>query len=109
MNPPLPLPGVEKMAQFSDESLFYIFYSMPRDVLQVAAAHELYAREWRLHKALKLWFCRLPGAEPSITTNTYEKGTYLYFDVQAWRKVQKSDFMLEYDQLEDRPPHLPPT
>jgi len=30
------------MSLFSDETLFYIFYSMPGDALQIAAAHELY-------------------------------------------------------------------
>ena len=31
-----------KMTKFSDETLFYIFYAMPQDVLQDAAAYELY-------------------------------------------------------------------
>jgi hypothetical protein len=31
-----------KMSKFSDETLFYIFYAMPQDVLQDAAAYELY-------------------------------------------------------------------
>jgi CCR4-NOT transcription complex subunit 2 len=31
-----------KMPKFSDETLFYIFYAMPQDVLQDAAAYELY-------------------------------------------------------------------
>jgi CCR4-NOT transcription complex subunit 2 len=41
IQPPLP-PPVDKMSLFSDETLFYIFYSMPQDALQVAAANELY-------------------------------------------------------------------
>ena len=32
------------------ETLFYIFYSMPRDAMQAAAAVELYNRKWRYHK-----------------------------------------------------------
>eukprot|EP00755_Sulcionema_specki_P025138 Sspe_Gene.82641::Locus_54167_Transcript_1_1_Confidence_1.000_Length_598::g.82641::m.82641/K12605/CNOT2, NOT2; CCR4-NOT transcription complex subunit 2 len=40
--------------RFNIETLFYIFYSMPRDVLQLAAAHELYNRDWRFHKEKKL-------------------------------------------------------
>lgn len=31
------------MHLFSDETLFYIFYAMPRDSLQLAAASELYS------------------------------------------------------------------
>jgi len=30
-----------KMSKFSEETLFYIFYAMPQDVLQDAAAYEL--------------------------------------------------------------------
>ena len=39
---------------------------------------------------------------PSEQTNTYERGTYYFFDVNTWRKVSK-DFHLDYDKLEDRP------
>lgn len=34
-------PGTTKTAQFSDETLFYMFYSAPRDALQEIAAQEL--------------------------------------------------------------------
>ena len=36
-----------KMTKFSDETLFYIFYAMPQDVLQDAAAYELYTHQLR--------------------------------------------------------------
>jgi CCR4-NOT transcription complex subunit 2 len=52
--------------KFQLETLFYIFYNMPRDTLQAYAATELYNREWRYHKDLKLWFTRSssqPGAD----------------------------------------------
>jgi len=31
------------MSKFAEETLFYIFYAMPQDVLQDAAAYELYS------------------------------------------------------------------
>ena len=34
-------PPQQKMGSFSDGTLFYIFYTMPRDLLQEAAAQEL--------------------------------------------------------------------
>lgn len=46
IQPPLP-PPVDKMSLFSDETLFYIFYTMPQDALQAAAANELYATFYR--------------------------------------------------------------
>ena len=36
------VPGPNKAASFSDETLFFMFYSSPRDVLQEIAAQELY-------------------------------------------------------------------
>ena len=38
-----PPPGSSKAAAFSDETLFFMFYSSPRDALQEIAAQELYA------------------------------------------------------------------
>jgi len=106
MQNPLQLP-ITKMGLFSDDTLFYIFYSMPKDVLQVAASAELFKREWRYHKELKLWFTRVTGVEPSAKTNTFERGSYIYFDVGLWEKVRKDNFVLAYDQLETSPPILP--
>jgi CCR4-NOT transcription complex subunit 2 len=36
-----PAPGPAKVAAFSDETLFFMFYSSPRDALQEVAAQEL--------------------------------------------------------------------
>ena len=44
------------LSKFQLETLFYIFYSMPKDVMQAYAAQELYNREWRFHKTAQLWF-----------------------------------------------------
>ena len=37
-----PPPGPTKAAMFSDETLFFMFYSSPRDAMQEVAAQELY-------------------------------------------------------------------
>jgi len=37
-----PPPGPNKAAAFSDETLFFMFYSSPRDALQEIAAQELF-------------------------------------------------------------------
>jgi len=77
-----------KIGQFSDETLFFIFYTQPRDVIQEAAASELYKHNWRFHKELKLWLTKESGSEPSQKTSTYERGTYVFFDPQTWEKVK---------------------
>ncbi|GAX10842.1 CCR4-NOT transcription complex subunit 2 [Fistulifera solaris] len=61
------------LSKFQLETLFYIFYSLPKDVLQAYAAQELYTREWRYHGELKLWFKR-------------DNGSYLYFDINSWER-----------------------
>ncbi|EIW72770.1 hypothetical protein TREMEDRAFT_36926 [Tremella mesenterica DSM 1558] len=46
-----------KLGEVADETLFYIFYSQPQDVVQLQVAFELYHnRGWRYHMELRLWF-----------------------------------------------------
>jgi len=61
------------MAKFKPRTLFYIFYCMPRDAMQVHAAIELHKRHWQYHKALQKWF-------------TLEQGAYMFFDTDTWDK-----------------------
>ena len=48
-------PVTSKIANFTDETLFYMFYAMPGDKMQELAARELTGRNWRFHKELKVW------------------------------------------------------
>ncbi|CAB4386974.1 unnamed protein product [Rhizophagus irregularis] len=97
-----PPPAQSKIGSFSDETLFYIFYSMPRDILQEAAAQELYNRNWRYHKEHQFWLTKEFGTDPVAKTQSYERGNYIYFDPESWEKVKK-EFVLVYDALEERP------
>ncbi|WFC98091.1 transcriptional regulator [Malassezia yamatoensis] len=97
-----PPPAQSKVASFSDETLFLIFYSTPRDALQEVAAQELYARNWRYHKGLHLWLTKEQNTEPVQKTSTYERGTYVFFDPGSWEKVSKN-FVLMYEMLEEKP------
>lgn len=53
-NPPRLQPGY--FAKFQQDTLFYIFYSMPGDEAQLLAADELSARQWWFHKVQLLHF-----------------------------------------------------
>lgn len=97
-----PPPAQTKIASFSDETLFFIFYSTPRDALQEVAAQELYVRNWRYHKGLHLWLTKEQNTEPLQKTPTYERGNYVFFDPGSWEKVSRS-FVLMYEMLEERP------
>jgi CCR4-NOT transcription complex subunit 2 len=70
------------LSKFTLETLFYIFYCMPRDTLQVYASKELYSRDWRYHKDIKLWLTRGRGA--STENGQIQLDEYLFFDVQLW-------------------------
>jgi len=80
MQPPALKTG--HFSKFQLETLFYIFYNMPRDTLQAYAATELYNRDWRYHKDLTLWFTR--ASRQGSDDNP--KGQYIYFDINEWKK-----------------------
>jgi len=75
------------LSKFNLETLFYIFYNMPKDVLQLYAARELMNRTWRYSKERALWFMR--PADTLMKSNTSSNSTnssYIYFDFVAWEK-----------------------
>lgn len=90
-------------AKFQLDTLFYTFYSMPKDEAQLYAANELHNRGWFYHKELRLWFTRAPNMEPLVKTNSYERGSYICFDPNTWETIRKDNFVLHYDMLEKRP------
>jgi len=79
MHPPS-LKG-EHLSKFQLETLFYMFYSMPKDVLQACAAQELYRREWRFHGELKVW---LKPRTPHELMQSHPSVMFVFFDVAAW-------------------------
>jgi CCR4-NOT transcription complex subunit 2 len=92
------LPLNKNWNKYQDETLFYMFYSMPKDVCQVLAAKELTRRKWIFHVTTKIWLQRIPGVDP-VKQDRFEKGTYLYFDCTTWKKQKKENFVLEYDKI----------
>ncbi|KAJ7947728.1 CCR4-NOT transcription complex subunit 2 [Quillaja saponaria] len=90
-------------SKFSVETLFYIFYSMPKDEAQLYAANELFNRGWFYHKEHRLWLIRVPNMEPLVKTNTYERGSYHCFDPNSFETIRKDNFVLHYEMLEKRP------
>ncbi|XP_028775798.1 probable NOT transcription complex subunit VIP2 isoform X2 [Neltuma alba] len=87
-------------SKFTAETLFYIFYSMPKDEAQLYAANELYNRGWFYHKEHHLWFLRVPNMEPLVKTNTYERGSYHCFDPNTFEIIRKDNFVVQYELLE---------
>ncbi|XP_050535723.1 CCR4-NOT transcription complex subunit 2-like isoform X2 [Daktulosphaira vitifoliae] len=99
-----------KLSRYKEDLLFYLFYTNYGDAIQLAAANELYSRDWRYHMEERVWITQAPGLSLIEKTSTYERGTYYVFDALTWRKVPK-EFLLEYSKLEGRPtvPNVPLT
>ncbi|ESK83477.1 not2 family protein [Moniliophthora roreri MCA 2997] len=100
-NVPSSVPGPSKAQAFSDETLFFMFYSSPRDALQEVAAQELWNRNWRFHKELRLWITKDSGAPPSQKIPMGETGQYTYWDPENWMKERK-DMTVLYSDLEEK-------
>jgi CCR4-NOT transcription complex subunit 2 len=78
---PPPSLKAEHMNKFLVETLFYMFYALPRDVLQITAAQELYRREWRYHGEMRLW---LKPRTPQEQMQSHPSMQYVYFDPGVW-------------------------
>jgi CCR4-NOT transcription complex subunit 2 len=96
-----PPPGPSKAGAFSDETLFYMFYSSPRDALQEIAAQELWNRNWRYHKELRIWITKESGSAPSTKIPGGEAGTYTWWDPESWTKERK-EMTVRYADLEEK-------
>ncbi|KAK3135245.1 hypothetical protein QOZ80_5BG0416570 [Eleusine coracana subsp. coracana] len=93
--------------KFHPLTLFYIFYSMPKDVAQLYAANELYNKGWFYHKEYRVWLTRVPNVAPLVKTPLHERGSYICFDPNLWDTIHKDNFVLHYEAVEKRPV-LPP-
>lgn len=90
------------MSKYEDDLLFYLFYTSPRDALQMVAAAELYKRGWRYHTKLRLWMCSLPGGVKVEESVKFCLSSYYVFDVISWKKVIKVCF-LDPGEIEGQP------
>ena len=83
-------PLQSRIPSFSDETLFFIFYSMPRDIMQELVAEELMGRKWRYHKIERCWLTRdetYPGPV-DVDRGVSERGVYLLWDPASWKKIR---------------------
>ena len=101
--PSKPLKIFDKPAIFEKletDTLFFIFYHQQGTYQQYLAARELKRHSWRFHKNYMTWFQR--HEEPTVTTEDFERGTYVYFDHDTrWGQLLKENFTFEYRYLED--------
>ncbi|KAJ4457860.1 putative transcription factor [Paratrimastix pyriformis] len=93
--------GGGEIRAFKDDTLFYIFYRMPRDGMQVYAATELSVtrvasqRGWLFHRELQDWLKPLDDGTPPIRTPAEETRSYELFDHNSWTHVRKTGFTVK--------------
>ncbi|OTB08084.1 hypothetical protein M426DRAFT_317188 [Hypoxylon sp. CI-4A] len=98
-------PLENKISNFNEETLMWIFYSCPGDVKQHMAAHELYNRAWRWHKKLKIWLTKDELMQPRIMSAQHEEGYYIIWNTADWRKERRT-LTLHYADLDTNTPSV---
>lgn len=102
----VPPPVESKLPNFAEETLFYIFYSAPQDIVQLMVAEELYNRGWRFSTDLRVWITSGPlsqidlhgdqSSQPSVI-----RGPFSVFNPATWsRQDTGGDFTVELSTLE---------
>mmetsp|Transcript_9112 Transcript_9112/g.15903 ORF Transcript_9112/g.15903 Transcript_9112/m.15903 type:complete len:631 (+) Transcript_9112:92-1984(+) len=89
------------LSRFKEETLFYIFYSMPADEAQLIAADELSTRGWLFHRRMRMWMLPAPGLTQK--TPRGEQGAFLVFNPTLWEVEQKQDLEVSYEECEAAP------
>ncbi|KAI5188089.1 CCR4-NOT transcription complex subunit 3, partial [Nematocida homosporus] len=98
--PSLLLSSPEFYQKLDMDTLFFIFYFHQNTPRQYYAAKELKNYSWRFHTKYMAWFQRLE--EPTVITEEYEQGTYIFFDYEvSWSSRKKENFRFDYKYLED--------
>ncbi|KAJ7933475.1 hypothetical protein B0H13DRAFT_1592242, partial [Mycena leptocephala] len=96
-----PLPGPSKASAFSDETLFFMFYAHSRDALQEVAAQELWNRNWRFHKDMRIWISKESGMAPSAKVPGGEHALYTIWNAERWRE-EHTEMSVLYVDLEEK-------
>ena len=116
MQTPPPLKHAH-LQKFQLETLFHIFYAMPKDIFQAYAAQELYHRDWRYHAELKLWFRRATPQDLPHLHADRAQSQFVFFDINSWEcrlfsgiaHVVSAGLMSEEDIRVRPPAHKTPT
>lgn len=102
----VPPPVESKLPNFAEETLFYIFYSAPQDVVQLMAAEELYNRGWRFNTELRVWMTSGPLSQIDLHGDVSSqpsaiRGPFTVFNPANWlRQDTAADFQVDISSLE---------
>ena len=95
-------PIQQRISGFTEDTLFYIFYTSPKDIIQEEVATELMSRKWRFHMREKMWLTRDDTTQsPQILVkDVCEQGYYIWWDFRNWKRIRKV-YELRYEDLDD--------
>jgi len=93
----VPLLTGSSLKNFDSSVLFYIFYNLPHDRLQIEAFNELVSRGWLYHRKSNRWYIISTAEEPPYGGSSSRrkksqqqlkpKTVVHYFDTSEWSKV----------------------
>ena len=88
---------IQEKSNFDDSTLFFMFYSAPRDRMQLVASAMLYRRGWRFYKKDQCWY-RPTGWEAEgekVNHNEFD-----CFDPLSWKVVVQVNPVLDHGLFE---------
>lgn len=83
-------PIEQKVTNFTEETLLYMFYANPQDKHQFLAAQQLYLRGWRWHKVMRCWLTKDTEMQPVLIAPETERGYYVIWNTSAWGRERVS-------------------
>ncbi|KAK5093904.1 transcriptional regulator [Exophiala xenobiotica] len=95
-------PIQQRISGFTEDTLFYIFYTSPKDIIQEEVATELMSRKWRFHMGEKMWLTRDDTTNNPVILekDVCEQGYYIWWDFRNWKRIRKM-YILRYEDLDD--------
>lgn len=95
-------PIQQRISGFTEDTLFYIFYTSPKDIIQEEVATELMSRKWRFHMKEKMWLTRddTTAAPVILEKDVCEQGYYIWWDWRNWKRARRA-YTLRYEDLDD--------
>lgn len=79
-------PIEQKVTNFTEETLLYMFYANPQDKHQFLAAQQLYLRGWRWHKTMRCWLTKDTEMQPVLIAPETERGYYVIWNTSTWNR-----------------------
>lgn len=94
-------PVNDKIRSFEESTLFFMFYGVPQDHMQMVASEALRSLGWRYHKGDQHWYKR-------NNESTDSDGPEIFcFEPTTWQIVKKSNFSVQRQDFEVPAPTQP--